>query len=167
MLFIRKADQEDLEEIAQVHADAWQAAYRNLLSPKDLTYGSLEKQRTRWKEKLAAEEHGHYVATEQGSIVGFFTLQEPKEADLPPGTLEVKAIYFAPNQWRKGYGTQCMSFILEKVREAEYKNISLWMLKDNDNAGAFYKKLGFVADGRQRPVAPDSTALEARYILAL
>ncbi len=167
MLYIRKAEPEDLEEIAQVHTDAWLAAYKHIFSARDLARGSLDARRSQWRERLAQKEHGHYVAAEQGDIVGFFTLAQPQDKDLPEGTLELEAIYFSPAQWRKGYGTQCLSFIMSQAREGGKTHISLWVLRDNHSAAAFYEKIGFYSDGCQRPVGPGSEVLENRWILAL
>lgn len=167
MLHIRKAELEDLEEIAQVHAESWLNAYREVFCAQDLARGSLEARRQQWRRQLAQPDHGHYVASEQGEIVGFFTLVPARDPDLPPETLELEAIYFAPAQSRKGFGTQCMSFILELARRQGWRHLALWTLEQNRQSRGFYHKIGFHPDGQQRPVGPGCNVPEVRYVLAL
>lgn len=74
-----------------------------------------------------------------------------------------RSIYFAPDHWRKGYGTQCMSFILSNVVEAGYRKLILWALKGNLIGSSFYTKLGFLQDGRERKVKPDLPVTEVCF----
>lgn len=167
MLYIRPARQEDQEVIAQIHVEAWLAAYRKIVPPKDLARGNLAARMDFWGKELSKARHGHFIALEQGGPVGFFSLETAQDPDLPAGTLELAAIYFSSGQWRKGYGTQCMSYILSHARENGYRHIALWVLEENRSARAFYEKIGFCPDGTSRPVGPDSPVREVRYRIEL
>ena len=167
MLYIRLAEPGDQEEIAQIHAEAWLTAYKDILPPQDLARGSLEARRKLWAGLLAQPGHRHYIALEQGTPVGFFSLIQPTDPDLPPGALEVKAIYFSSRHWRKGYGTQCMSFILSHAKTQGSSCIILWVLEANTRARTFYQKAGMTPDGARKPVSPGSAVDEIRYRLTL
>ena len=95
--------------------------------------------------------------------MGYFSLRAPGDAGLPDDTCELHAIYFSPQHWRRGYGTQCMSFIFNHLQEQGYRAVSLWVFQESHSGAAFYRKLGFVPDGATRPVAPDSDIQMVRF----
>ena len=168
MLLIREAVPGDAEAIAAIHADSWSEAYKDIVPPAQLALrGSREYRLDSWKKKLAEPDGRHFVALEPFGPVGYFTLAAPKEAGVPPDTWELHAIYFAPQHWRRGYGTQCMSLIFNHLREQGFRYLSLWVFQENQRAAAFYRKLGFSPDGAERPVAPDSDILEVRFLREL
>ena len=170
MLLIREAVPEDAEAIAAIHADSWAEAYKDIVPPAQLAIrGSREYRLDSWKRKLAEPEGDaqHFIALEAVGPVGYFTLSAPREEDVPPLTRELHAIYFSPQHWHRGFGTQCMSFIFNHLREQGYRYLSLWAFEENQNAAAFYRKLGFASDGARRPVASDSPILEIRFIREL
>lgn len=168
MLLIREATPGDAGAIAAIHADSWSEAYKDIVPPAQLALrGSREYRLDFWKRELAAPAAQHFVALEAFGPVGYFSLAVPRDDDLPPGTCELHAIYFSPQHWRRGYGTQCMSFIFNHLQELGCERISLWAFKENFSAAAFYRKLGFATDGAEQTVAPDSDILEIRFIREL
>ena len=168
MLYIRRATAQDAQTIAAIQGEAWRQAYRELLPPESLEkLGSTEYWLEYWEKELKAPQADHYIALEGFQAVGFFSLGEPRDEDREEGSRELLLIYFAPDHWRKGYGTQCMSFILSNVREGGYQKLVLWALKGNLIGVSFYTKLGFLQDGRERQVLPDSPVTEVRFYKTL
>lgn len=164
MLYIRRAAAKDAQTIAVIQAESWRQAYREILPPQSLEkLGSPSYWLEYWQKELKASTAEHYIALEGDQAVGFFSLGEPEEEDREPGNRELRSIYFAPDHWRKGYGTQCMSFILSNVVEAGYRKLILWALKGNLIGSSFYTKLGFLQDGRERKVKPDLPVTEVCF----
>ena len=168
MLFIRKATPDDTQQLAAIHAEAWRAAYKDIVPADQLALrGSYAYRLDFWKKELRKPHNEHFLAMEPFGPVGYFSLGAPRDDDMPPGTLELIAIYFLPQHWRRGYGTQCMSFVLNHCQEKEAKQVSLWVFEENQNARSFYRKLGFEPDGAKKTVAPDSPVWEIRLVRKL
>ncbi len=164
-MFIRKATPEDTQDLAAIHAESWRSAYKDIVPADQLALrGSYQYRLNFWKKELRSPKNEHFLAMESLEPVGYFSLGNPRDNDLAPDTWELIAIYFLPQHWHRGYGTQCISFIMAHVREKGAKQLSLWVFEENQNARSFYQKLGFVPDGARKKVAPDSPVWEIRLV---
>ena len=168
MVTIRKAALSDAERIAQIHVEAWRAAYHDFI-PADFpnNKAKLESRREFWNERLTKEEEIHYVAENDGEIVGFFSIDQTRDADLSEKTYELIAIYFDAAYWHKGCGSQAMHFIIAQAKLRGYLRISLWVLEQNTAAIQFYKKFGFQFDGKTNVLPLGKPVTECRYQLEL
>ena len=63
----------------------------------------------------------------------------------------------------KGVAQQLMKAALERLKN--YPKIVLWVLKENGRAIRFYRKCGFVPDGKEL-LSPNIGAAEIRMVLA-
>ena len=113
-------------------------------------------------------EEGREALGPLGEILGRYDCREQR-AGLAAvrGRLEELSALARADSRRRGYGTQCMSFIFNHLREQGFRYLSLWVFQENQRAAAFYRKLGFSPDGAERPVAPDSDILEVRFLREL
>ena len=60
------------------------------------------------------------------------------------GKAELICIHSLPENWHKGYGSKMMEVVLEDIRNtAEYREVVLWVFKDNTRAREFYESKGF------------------------
>lgn len=168
MLELRKAVAADAERIAHIHAETWLAAYHNFIPVNFLgNRAKYEPRLAMWKELLAQEHDSHYVAVADGTIVGFFSIATPRDADLPEEDCELIGIYFDQAYWHKGYGSQAMRLAIQKAKERGCRQISLWVFQQNAPAIAFYEKFGFRPDGTVNKLMLGKPVTECRYILRL
>lgn len=169
MFEIRKAVPEDAERIAQIHAETWLAAYQGYIPGEFLNNkAKLEPRRTLWNRLLSQEHESHYVAVIDKTIVGFFSIEKPRDEDLPKDTCEeLVAIYFDSAYWHRGYGSQAMSFVLEHAKNRGCNRISLWVFQENDLAISLYEKFGFRFDGTTNVLSLGKPVTECRYQLLL
>ena len=151
---IRAARVADAAQIAVVHVRSWQGAYRGLL-PQAYLDGLDPAQRVgRWERSLAEGEAGHagvLVADDGGALLGFASYSSSRDSDADPGWVgEIGAIYLLPSVWGNGVGRRLMDAALLCLAEAEFVQVTLWVLDSNVRARRFYAAGGWFADGTQK-----------------
>lgn len=164
MFEIRKAVLADAGRIAQIHAETWLAAYHDFI-PADFldNKAKLEPRRKMWNDFLSQEQNSHYVAVKDETIVGFFSIDQPRDADLPQNICELVGIYFDSAYWHMGFGTLAIQFIIEQANRRGCKGVSLWVFQQNHSAISFYEKFGFCFDGTTNVLMLGDPVTECRY----
>ncbi|MFK7801911.1 MAG: N-acetyltransferase family protein [Anaerolineae bacterium] len=170
-LFCRRATFADATAIAQVHVDAWQTAYRELL-PADFLASLSVSQRLRMWERLLVSESGSsatFVAGEGEKIQGFASVGPAREIDPDWNWGEVYAIYVDHCVWGSGVGYKLMEASHKFLQDVDYQSGMLWVLDGNKRAMQFYERYGFVKDESPQGVKLDQLAdvpvREIRYHL--
>jgi len=144
---IRPATPNDAPAIAAIHVRAWQVAYEGML-PSEFLAGLSVRQRTDfWHRELIGGRSLILVAEREGSVVGWISAGAGRDPDVE-NTSEVYAVYVAPDCWRHGFGRQLMDAIEE--HPSSRREITLWVLDQNQRAIDFYRKMGYEFDGAKR-----------------
>ena len=151
---IRAAGVADAARIAGVHVRSWQGAYRGLL-PQSYLDGLDPAQRVgQWERSLAEGSTGRagvLVADAGGALLGFASYAPSHDRDADPGRVgEIGAIYLLPSAWGNGVGRRLMDATLVCMAEAEFIQVTLWVLDSNVRARQFYAAGGWSADGAQK-----------------
>jgi ribosomal protein S18 acetylase RimI-like enzyme len=151
-LVVRAAEPGDARAIAELHVEAWRAAYAGLLPDELLAALSVDARERMWRELLAAGASAPVLVAEAGGgIGGFCALAVPaRDDDAGERTAEVGAIYVEPALWRSGIGTALMDAAEAGLRERGCDDIVLWVLPENEPAVGFYERRGFERDGAER-----------------
>ena len=124
-----------------VHWRGWHTAYPGLVSRASLDRMTLEK-----CEEIAFGQPGSSLVAKDGErVVGFIGFGACGEE---PGAGEIFALYVLPESCGKGIGSRLMKAGLDRLRE--YPRVFLWLLKENRRAFGFYRKCGFVPDGKEK-----------------
>ena len=145
---IRLATSEDAQQIAAVHVQSWQAAYRGLLPDDFLAALSVERRIRQWQSILSDPENAVPVYEADSQVVGFVSYGRCRDQDLNQDKVgEIYAIYLLPDCWGKGYGAALMSEALTRLQEQGYQTVSLWVLESNERAVRFYEQFSFQPDG--------------------
>ena len=140
---LRQAGPRDAPAIAAIHADCWQAAYRNILPPEILRRFSRDRRLVLWRGLLAADSGPPPVivaVTEEGACQGFVWLRR-----LPSGLAfdgEVIAIYVGRDQQRQGLGRRLMAAAAARLQALGAADCYLWVFAQNRPARRFYERLG-------------------------
>ena len=146
---VRLVEPDDAPELAVVHARAWLAAYRGLMSDTFLDGINIERWQALWTEMLSGDEMPPVrVAVRDGSLVGFCIVATPsRDNDAGDGVAEIVAMNVSPEAWRSGAGTALMNDALDRFRCDGWRVASLWVVDGNDRAQKFYQRFGFELDG--------------------
>ncbi len=135
MIEIRKAALEDIDIIRQLVFQIYPAAYKDILSPEQVTYmldlfysvSSLEKQFT---------QHTFLVALAGDTPVGFASY-----SSVGAGNYKLHKLYVSSELQGKGVGTELIRFIMKNIQGAVAFELNVNRF---NKARFFYEKLGFV-----------------------
>ena len=146
---IRLAKPSDAPVMADIHASSWSAAYQDIMPSEYIK----EKNATRsdlWKKIVTDENTTHHIIEINSVAVGLITFAQPNDDDVDDGFYEILGIYLCPDFFRKGIGTQAVSFAVDEAKKLGKKFMVLWVLEENENSVNFYKKCGFEPDGKTK-----------------
>ncbi len=81
-----------------------------------------------------------------------------------PDSCEISAIYITEGYRGNGFGRKLLSHSLREMRAKRCKTAFVWLDKNNIRAERFFKRIGFLPDGRMRHVyGKDGEVTEIRY----
>jgi RimJ/RimL family protein N-acetyltransferase len=167
---IRLAAVSDARAIAEVHVAAWRTAYAEYMPKSFLEALSVEDRTDIWERSLEEPGAGTTLAIElEAKVVGFCVYGPSRDQDALPKTGELVAINLHPAYWRRGLGTEACLHVLTEARKLKWSLLTLWVIKGNTSARAFYECLGFILDGseKQDSKLTGSPLYEVRYRMTL
>ncbi len=139
-MMVRRAVPGDEHEVAQVHVDSWQAAYRGLL-PDDVLDGldpTARARRYTFADRGADVAVSTTVAVGAGRIRGFVTIGPGRDDDANPALVgELYALYVSPSWWGGGLGRSLIDAGRDSLVEHGYTEALLWVLAGNGRAARF------------------------------
>jgi ribosomal protein S18 acetylase RimI-like enzyme len=159
----RKAVTADIPAMARLLTLAWQKAYRGIVSNSFLD--SLNPQDSEIRIRAGMEtkpEFRYSVLDIAGEIAGVSVVCPCWDGDLP-GASDIQVFYIHPNRQGQGLGRRMMHETLAAIRSSGNSPVTLWVLQDNHSARAFYEKMGFAPDGREKRLAHLENLSEVRY----
>lgn len=165
MFFIRKANQNDISDIAHIHFESWNATYANLL-PKAYRdkENNLSQKINMWKKVLPSSGVNTWIACDaEDTAVGFISYFKKDQE------CEITTLYLLPQYQNLGIGTKLMDAALIDASQCNScSSLSLWVLKTNLTAISFYEKLGFESDGQcDEELYGDTKIIDIRMVKAL
>lgn len=153
----------DARAIAELHVEAWRAAYHAIVPAPALAAMTVERREDRWRDALAKGEPRVVVARDGGALVGWVSYGPTRDADAPAGRGEIWAIYVAPARLRAGVGTLLFTRARADLGRLGHDTGSLWVLEANVAALAFYRHKGVVFDpADQKTIAVGGAPLVER-----
>ena len=160
----REATSEDVDAIAQLHADSWRRNYRGAFRDAFLDGPVVTERRSVWAGRLGCPSSSRYtvVAEEDAVVVGFaHTVFD----DDPIWGALVDNLHVVQNLKRQGVGRHLMAASGQAVAERRHHaGMYLWVLRQNTAAQAFYAAIGGrrVGEGVTQPPG-GGTAPTFRY----
>ena len=143
---IRTAFLEDCRAVAAVHVASWQAAYAGILDAGFLAGLSIDRREDSWRQVLSAADSELLLGCEDGSVVGFASFGQSRDADAPPGRGELWALYVQPRAWSTGAGRELWRASHARMQSQQFTSVSLWVLEGNSRAVRFYSVAGFAVE---------------------
>jgi GNAT superfamily N-acetyltransferase len=183
VVLIRSASAADAPAVGVVQRESWLAAYEDIIGratidrvlPPDGGERVRQTFRTRpWQRMIVAVAEDTAVPGEPG-IVGYASFgpehdvlgaewpQPPTAAGQQGEVAELYALYVHPAWWSTGTGRALMDRVLTKTADAGYRQITLWVLRDNARARRFYERAGFAPDGASNILRRLGEVTEIRY----
>jgi len=151
---IRVATIDDAEAIGTLHARSWKTAYRGILGDDILdaiTIDAWVERRRKALGEAMLPGARNWVIEDAGGIRGWACTAPARDADLGPETIELLAIYLAPEAVGRGHGRRLMDHAIADALAQGAREMTMWVLAGNERAQRFYRKAGFVPDERVEP----------------
>ncbi|MBQ7714515.1 MAG: GNAT family N-acetyltransferase [Clostridia bacterium] len=147
---IRKITSGDAKTLAYIQTESWKAAFKNII-PDDLLTKCTELSRAeKMYERDLENNLGNGCILEiNGSPHCIAYWDATRESDMP-GYAELICIHSLPDGWRRGYGSMMMERVLGDIKDAGFGKVMLWVFEDNARAIGFYRKHGFLANGKRK-----------------
>ena len=159
-MIVRPARLEDATAIATIHVHSWQVAYQGIVPAALLDSLSVEQREGVWRQNLERGTPDTWVAEEGGRILGWISAARSRDSDAVPSTSEVWAIYVDPPYWRRGVGQRLWREAEGQMGASGFSEITLWVLKENAQAIAFYERNGLVIEpGREQAITQGGAQL--------
>lgn len=140
---VRPAATGDAKAIAEVHAAAARAAYRDILPEEQLSALAPATREAKWREAIEYSEPQLQVALHEGEVVGFVGYDRSRDPKTPSTTGEIWAIHVKPEHWGKGAGVALWDAAREGLEEEGCTVVTVWVPLRNERALRFHELAGF------------------------
>jgi hypothetical protein len=166
---IRKAEKDDIPDIARIHLPAKQKAYADAVDNDYLQSMTAQEFEDTWTRYMEASDATQYIADygEQAvGVISYGRLRTP-----PPGTSKIRPLYAAeifgihvhPDYWKKGIGKSLIQKACEDLMSQNLKSLCLWVIQGNKNAIGFYDYLNGQRIGKRMIEVGPSKVKELCY----
>ncbi len=130
--------------------ESWKAAFQQSISAELLERLTDYSRSERMYRRLLQEGKGNgYLLSVHGKPHGIAWWDATRE-DIP-GYAQIICIHSLPENWRRGYGSKLMDYLICEIARAGYFNAMLWMFVANGRARKFYEAKGFRATDKTQP----------------
>lgn len=146
MMQIRHAVPEDARAVAEIHVDAWRAAYADILPEAFQASWTVTSRQAFWDRFLAEKQGDLQVAVEGDRVVGWISTGPCRDEGLARDDAEIWAFYVSASVWSKGVGRQLWVSARNRLIEQGHRQCHLWVLAQNARAIRFYQAVGFNRD---------------------
>lgn len=140
---IRRAHLGDEAILARIQTESWRAAFAGILDPDTLQsrteFGRVKAMYLRTLQQQLGRGYILFIGDRPHCIAWWDAARDERLT----GKAEIICIHSLPDNWRRGYGSQMMDFLLSDIRGAGYREAVLWVFRDNLPARAFYEAKGF------------------------
>jgi ribosomal protein S18 acetylase RimI-like enzyme len=143
---LRPAVPFDADGIARVHVQVWRETYVGIMPAERLAALSVAERTQRWRDIMAlpAPDAALFVAFNGLDLVGFGHCGRQRSPQLD-FTGEINALNVLKEVHRLGVGRQLMAAMKDHLQACGMTSASLWVVKENARARAFYEALGGLA----------------------
>ncbi|MGS0897093.1 N-acetyltransferase family protein [Burkholderia stagnalis] len=153
--FIRTANIDDAQAIADFHVKVWRHTYRDLAPAQAHAVLDEHRRGRQWREKLASPDADQLVLVAEAGpgIVGIGAAGAPSEP-IFDGRGEIKFLYVDPEFKRRGIGRELLARLAMHLDRLRYKGVALSVVKGNEPAIAFYDALNGRSAGEYTDAGP-------------
>ena len=157
---VRDATPADVETLARIHAETWEATYVGSVSPVAAAEGIARARSRDWRAhtELRRRLGGDVlVLLVDGDVGGFCELGPTEDADDDPRRVgHVMRLYVLPRHHGRGGGRLLLDEACARLAAGGHECATLWTQDDESNrAHGFYSHLGWTLEDVHRDDDPD------------
>lgn len=147
---IKNCTLEDLRILQKISYETFNETFKEHNSPENMTaYMERANNLNQLEKELSNGSSQFFFIYFQNEIAGYVKLNinDAQTEDMGNESLEIERIYIKKKLQKHGLGKFLFNKALEIAKELNKKKIWLGVWEENQNALAFYKKMGFVQTG--------------------
>lgn len=143
----KKCKREDLEILQEISIETFNDTFKNQNSPENMK-AYLEKafNAKQLEEELSTRSSQFFFVYYNEEVAGYLKVNtnEAQSEEMGDESLEIERIYIKNKFQKHGIGKYLLNKAVEIAMEHNKKKVWLGVWERNENALAFYKKMGFV-----------------------
>ncbi|WP_144512222.1 GNAT family N-acetyltransferase [Bacillus sp. FJAT-22090] len=147
---IKKCTHEDLYELQEISYETFNETFKDQNSAENmLAYLDKAFNVKQVEKELANSSSQFFFVYVNKEVAGYLKVntKDSQSEDMGEESLEIERIYIKNKFQKHGLGKDLLNKAIEIATECNKKKIWLGVWEKNENAIAFYKKMGFVQTG--------------------
>ncbi|KMY54166.1 GNAT family acetyltransferase [Bacillus sp. FJAT-27231] len=147
---IKKCTGEDLYELQEISYETFNETFKHQNSPENMNaYLERAFNLTQLKKELSTISSQFFFVYSDNEVAGYLkvNINDAQSEEMGDESLEIERIYIKNKFQKHGLGKFLLNKAMEMAREYNKKKIWLGVWEKNENAIAFYEKMGFVQTG--------------------
>jgi diamine N-acetyltransferase len=147
---IKQCNIEDLHKLQDVSYETFNETFKNQNSPENMNaYLERAFNLKQLEKELSTISSQFFFVYFNNEVAGYLKVNtnEAQSEEMGDESLEIERIYIKNKFQKHGLGKYLLNKAIEIAMERNKKEIWLGVWEKNENAIAFYKKMGFVQTG--------------------
>lgn len=147
---IKKCDLEDSHKLQEISYETFNETFKHQNSPKNMkAYLERAFNLKQVENELANPSSQFFFVYFNNEVAGYLKVNtdNAQSEEMGEESLEIERIYIKSRFQKHGLGKYLLHKAIEIAMELNKKKIWLGVWEKNENAIAFYKKMGFVQTG--------------------
>ncbi|SOC16625.1 spermine/spermidine N-acetyltransferase [Ureibacillus xyleni] len=144
---VKKCTLEDLQTLQEISIDTFNSAFKEQNSPENMKVYLEKAFNLKQLEKELSNISSQFFFVYFNNEVAGYLKVNTDEAEVGQESIEIERIYLKTNYQKHGLGKLLINKAVEIAQQLGNKKIWLGVWEKNENAIAFYKKMGFVQTG--------------------
>ncbi|KAF4326255.1 hypothetical protein G195_000061 [Phytophthora kernoviae 00238/432] len=164
---IRACSHEDLQKLQEISIETFNDTFKDQNSPDNMrAYLARAFNAKQLEAELSNSCSDIFFVYYNDELAGYLKLNrdEAQSEKMSEASLEIERIYIKKKFQKHGLGKYLLNQAIETALEHNKKNIWLGVWERNDNAIAFYNRMGFVQTGSHSFYMGDEEQID--FILA-
>ncbi|WP_440119454.1 GNAT family N-acetyltransferase [Paenibacillus sp. QZ-Y1] len=149
-VIIKRCNPEDLQKLQKISIETFEETFKGQNSPENMTaYLERAFNAQQLEEEMSKTSSEIFFIYFNEELAGYLkvNMNEAQSEKMGEESLEIERIYIKKKFQKHGLGKYLLNKAMEIATEHHKKNIWLGVWEKNDNAIAFYKKMGFDQTG--------------------
>lgn len=161
---IRKANENDSEQITRIHVNSWKTTYSNFFSNELFINQekNFDESNVRIKKAIELNNEYHYIVYEENNTIKGFACYGNARGFKFKNMGEVYSIYLEKKYQRHGIGSKLMEECFNLLKKEGFNKIIVRCLKENSSE-FFYQKLGGKLLDYEKNMVDNKSVIENIY----
>jgi len=149
-IYIKQLTLQNLHELQEISYETFKETFKDQNTPENM-HAYLEKafNLKQLEKELSNISSQFFFVYFNNEVAGYLkvNINDAQSEEMGDDSLEMERIYIKSKFQKHGLGKCLLNKALDITRELNKKKIWLGVWEENENAIAFYKKMGFVHTG--------------------